>query len=79
MGNALEKEFDYYIDHQDEFVEKYRGKVIVIRDEQVIGVYDSDMEAIEKASEKYEVGTFLVQKCDHGPASYTQTFYSRIV
>jgi len=79
MGNALEKELDYYIDHQDELVDKYHGKVIVIRDEQVIGAYDSDMEAIEKASEKYEIGTFLVQKCEPGPASYTQTFHPKIV
>ena len=79
MVDTLGKEFQYYIDHQGELVEKYRGKVIVIKDENVIGVYDSDMEAIEKTSEKYEIGTFLVQKCEAGSNSYTQTFHSRVV
>lgn len=78
MVSELQKEFRYYIDHQDELVEKYRGKVIVIKDEKVIGVYDSDLEAIEKTSEKYELGTFLVQKCEPGFNSYTQTFHSRV-
>ena len=78
MVDSLEKEFQYYIDHQDELVGKYRGKVIVIKDEMVIGVYDSDIEAIEKSSEKHEIGTFLVQKCEPGPDSYTQTFHSRV-
>ena len=79
MVGTLEKEFQYYIDHQGELVEKYRGKVIVIKNKRVIGVYDSDIEAIEKTSEKHEMGTFLVQKCEPGPNSYTQTFHSRVV
>jgi len=79
MVDTLEKEFQYYIDHQGELVGKYRGKVIVIKDEKVIGVYDSDKEAIEKTSEKHEIGTFLVQRCEPGPNSYTQTFHSRVV
>ena len=76
MVGTLEKEFQYYIDHQGELVEKYRGKVIVIKNEGVIGVYDSDIEAIEETSEKHEMGTFLVQKCEPGPNSYTQTLHS---
>jgi len=51
----------------------------VIKNEGVIGVYDSDIEAIEETSEKHEMGTFLVQKCEPGPNSYTQTFHSRVV
>ncbi len=78
MVSELQKEFQYYIDHQNELVEKYRGKVIVIKDEKVIGAYDSDLEAIEKTSEKHDIGTFLVQKCESGTNSYTQTFHSRV-
>ena len=74
----LEKEFKYYLAHQDELVKKYDGKFIVIKDNSVIGVFDSELEAIEKTAQEHELGTFLVQKCEPGSESYTQTFHSRV-
>lgn len=79
MTSPLEEEFQYYIEHQDELVEKYGGKVIVIKNREVIGEYDSDLEAINETTKQHELGTFLVQKCEPGSDSYTQTFHSRVV
>ena len=79
MMEKLEKEFKYYLEHQDELVKKYNGKFIVIKDCKVIGVFDSELEAVEKTAEKYELGTFLVQKCEPGAESYTQTYHSRVL
>jgi len=76
--DKLKKEFEYYLAHQDELVEKHNGKFIVIKDCQVIGEYDSPLEAVEETSKKYELGTFLVQKCEAGSESYTQTYHSRV-
>jgi len=78
MMEKLEKEFKYYLEHQDELVKKYNGKFIVIKNREVIGVFDSELEAIEKTAEKHELGTFLVQKCEPGSESYTQTYHSRV-
>ena len=75
----LEREFKYYVEHQDELVEKYNGKFIVIKDCNVIAAFDSELEAIERTAEQYELGTFLVQKCELGSESYTQTYHSRAV
>ena len=36
---------------QDELVEQYDGKFLAIKDNAVIGVYDSDLEAIERTAE----------------------------
>ena len=44
----LEKEFNYYLEHQNELVEKYNGKFVVIKDRNVVGAFDSELEAIEK-------------------------------
>ncbi|MFA4918403.1 MAG: hypothetical protein WC581_04025 [Thermodesulfovibrionales bacterium] len=79
MPKVLEKEFKYYIEHQADFVEKYKGKYLVIKDEQIIGVFDSELEAIKQSSIDHEMGTFLVQKCEPGSESYTQTYHSRVV
>ena len=74
----LEKEFQYYLDHQNDLVVKYNGKYIVIKNQQVIGVFDDELEAIKKTSTEHELGTFLVQKCEPGTSSYSQTYHSRV-
>lgn len=71
----LKKEFKYYVDHQDELVAKYNGKVLVIKDQTVLGVYDSELKAVENTKKDFPIGTFLVQKCVPGKSS----FHSRVV
>lgn len=78
MGKPLEKEFDYYLKNQARLVRKYRGKHIVIKDHRVIGTYRSTLEAIEKTSAKYALGTFLIQKCTPGEKDYTRYYHSRV-
>ena len=75
--NALEKEFHYYLKHQDELVGKYNGRYIVIKEDQVIGDFDSEIEAYEEISKTHKLGTFLIQKCESGDESYTVTYHSR--
>jgi len=79
MASSLEKEFEYYLKNQDQLVKDYSGKVLVIKRCTVIGVYDSDQEAIEETTKQHELGTFLVQLCEPGVDSVTQTFNSRAV
>ena len=78
MVKLLEKEFKYYLDNQDELVKEYNGKFIVIHGSKVVGAYESELEAIKETSQKYKPGTFLVQKCEPGNSSYTQTYHSRV-
>jgi len=78
MSKPLEKEFKYYLEHQEELVKKHNGKFIVIKGEDVLGAYDSELEAIQEASKEHELGTFLVQECVPGTESFTQTFHSRV-
>lgn len=78
MTKPLEKEFKYYIEHQDELVKKYKGKHIVIKGKKVIGSYNSDIEAVEETSKSEKLGTFLIQKCEPGKDNYTQTYHSRV-
>lgn len=75
---ALEKEFNFYIKNQAELLKKYEGKFIVIKGEEVVGVYDSELSAYTEAQKKHELGTFLIQQCLPGKENYTQTFHSRV-
>jgi len=79
MCKPLEKEFKYYLYNQDELVKKYNGKVIVIKNQKVIGVYDSEITAIQETSKNESLGTFLVQKCTLDKDNYKQTYHSRVV
>lgn len=78
MSSPLEKEFQFYRDHQDELVAEYDGKFIVIKDGKVLGAYDDELTAVTEARKTNEIGTFLVQRVSKGPEAYTQTFHSRV-
>lgn len=75
----LEREFNYYRAHQEELVRLYKGKFVVIFDNQVLGAFDTEMDAIREISPKYPLGTFLVQKCEQDNDSLTQMFHSRVL
>lgn len=74
----LEKDFKYYIDHQDELVERYRDRFVVVKNQTVIAAYDDELEAIEETQKEHELGTFLVQLCAPGVENYTQTYHSGV-
>ena len=75
---GLDKEFDYYLGHQDALVAEYNGKVIVIKDCTVMGVYDSLIEAVTETQKAHALGTFLVQAVSPGPDAYTRR-HSRVM
>lgn len=75
---TLEEDFNFFIENQEKLVKDYLGKVLVIKDKEVVGVHNSEQEAYSDATKKYEMGTFLIQKCLPGEENYTQTFHSRV-
>lgn len=75
---ALQKEFEYFKKHQDELVTKYESRFVVISGEEVLGAYDSELEAYHETQKTHALGTFLIQRCVPGTEGYTQTFHSRV-
>lgn len=67
----LLKEFEYYIQNQDEFVEQYDGKVIVLKNNKIIGIYQTEIEALTETQEEHEIGSFLIQRVSPGIEAYT--------
>jgi hypothetical protein len=78
MTTPLQTEFDYYIAHQAELVEKYNGKVVVLKGHEIIGVFADKITAMTEAQKTHALGTFLVQKVEPGTGAYTQSFHSRV-
>lgn len=75
---SFENEFQYFIDHQSELVAEYKGKVVAIKDQKILGAYDSEIEAIKNLSATHEYGSYLLQLCEPGPDVYTCVFHSRV-
>jgi len=78
MSDLLLNEFEYYLAHQDELVAAHVGKVIVIKNNEVIGEYDSAVEAVEETQKEHELGTFLVQLVSPGDTDINQVFHTRV-
>lgn len=76
--NSLKKEFEFYKENQKGLVNKYGGRFIVIKDKEVLGVYNSEIEAYQETQKTQKLGSFLIQKVEEGKDSYSQTFYSRV-
>lgn len=75
----LDKDFTFYLENQSELVEKYHGRFIVIKDQNVIGDYDSEQEAIDKMLDLgHDMGTFLIQHCTDDDNTTSATFHSRV-
>ena len=75
----LDQEFKYFLDHKSDLLKQYAGKFIVIVGQQVIGAYDSEIDAYNESLKSHKLGTFLIQLCAPGNESYTHTFHSRAV
>lgn len=63
----LKDQFKYYLDNQKELVKKYDGKVLVIKDCKVVGVFDNKIDALYDSKK---------QICD-GIISYSKMQYRR--
>lgn len=74
----LVREFEFFLKNQSELVKIYNGTFIAIKDENVLGFYESLIDAYTETQKLHELGTFLIQYVDPGTDSYTQTFHSRV-
>lgn len=78
MESMLKKDFDFFLNNQNELVKKYNNQYLVIVNQVVVGAYNSFEEALKESIKDHKIGTFLIQKCTSGVSAYTQTFHSRV-
>jgi hypothetical protein len=70
---SLRQELEYFIEKQDELVEKYNGRYVVLKNQQVIGDYDDIGDAYVETKKMHEPGTFAIYECISGPSAYSMT------
>ena len=67
----FEKELAFFIRKQAELVKKYEGKILAIKDEEIVGVYDSTLDAYITTKKNHELGQVMLQPCLKGADAYT--------
>jgi hypothetical protein len=67
-AGMFEAENQFYQANRETLREKYVGKRVVIVKDKILGVYDSDAEAIAETSKTMELGKFCVKYIPVNPA-----------
>ena len=76
MSEALRKEFEYYLAHQDEFVARYDGRVIALKDGIMLGDFDTPSDAMLALQDTHQLGTYLIQRVSQGEKDTVVRIYS---
>ena len=58
----LEKERQYFLEHRDELVSRHLGKVVLIKDEELVGAFNTIEEALIEGTRRYGLTPFLVRE-----------------
>ena len=64
-------DFRYFKKNYDAFYKKYGHSFIVIKNEEVIGVYKTFEQAKDETVKKEKPGTFCIQECTGDESGYT--------
>jgi Family of unknown function (DUF5678) len=63
----LETERDYFDKHRDDLLRQYPGKFVVIKDQHLLGSYDTIEDALGAGAREYGMVSFLVRRTDEIP------------
>jgi uridylate kinase len=76
----LDREQAYYEAHKEELLEKYTGKKIIIAEDSIKGVYDTDGQAYRAAVQtmKLESGTFMIKDVTATDQESIQRYMTRV-
>ncbi|MEI8173540.1 MAG: hypothetical protein WCH07_08665 [Deltaproteobacteria bacterium] len=73
----LEREYKYFETIASQLAIDHPHKFAVIKEEQVLGIYDTMEQALEETARVHKLGTFIVQLCEDR-SNIVQRFHSRV-
>jgi len=57
----FEVENKFYMENRELLREKYLGKRVVIVNDKILGIYDTDLEALNETTKTMKMGTFCIK------------------
>lgn len=67
----MREDFEWFEQHYEEFQSMYGNAFLVIKNQKIIGVYDSYGAGVRETQKTEELGTFIVQECNKECVAYT--------
>ena len=64
------KDFDWFVEHYDQLCSEYGNKYLLIKNETVLGAYDSFADGVHAGLLTEEPGSFIVQECNTDYRAY---------
>ncbi|MCE2473573.1 MAG: hypothetical protein J4G18_17080 [Anaerolineae bacterium] len=61
------KDYEYFLEIQSELAREHDGKLVAIKDKQVLGIFDDYMQAADAVYVEHEYGTVLMQSISKDP------------
>lgn len=71
MENEQRKNFDYFLDHYDKIFKEYGRCFVVLKNQKIIGTYNSYSEAYRNTLKTEKLGDFSIQECTGDESGYT--------
>lgn len=62
LSEEMRREYEAYLRMKDDLLRKYEGKVVLIKDGRLVGVYDSEEEALKEALERFGPVPVLIKR-----------------
>lgn len=66
-------DFDYFVKNYQGLFKHYGHKFLAIKNQVVLGAFDSVADAINELSGTYGLGTYIIQECTGDTSAYTAT------
>jgi hypothetical protein len=63
----LETERDYFEKHREDLLRQYPGKFVVIKDQQLVGSFETIQDALGAGAREFGTTSFLVRRTDESP------------
>ena len=75
MKDSIDAGLKFFESIEAQLIKENLDKFVVIKDNEIKGIYDTEEEAYTESLKKFQEGTFLIRQClkDRPP----QVFYSR--
>ena len=75
----MDEDFKYFEKNMESLYEKYGHKFLTIKNQTVIGVYDTFEEALDITLKTEKLGTFLIQECFKSKEESMQYFQGNVL
>lgn len=72
----FKEELAFFVANQERLVNEHQGKVLAIKGSEILGVYETPLQAYLETKRQHEPGTFMIQLCEPGPQAYSVTISS---